>query len=143
MDVTLSTGLEVIQTQMQTPPQFHHPLLQQKGPTTLQDHDLRPYVLGLGFWGPQVRKNEPRSFKGEESRLILRLLFKEPSIATTSAYWYGQESPTCSSEEVLLPVLGQSSRTQTKTKSFFFKVSVLQSSTKQLMKAPSAAFPQP
>lgn len=53
------------------------------------------------------------------------------------------ESPTRSSEEVLLPVLRHSSTAQSKTKSFFFKVPVLQSSTKQLMKAPSATFPQP
>ena len=69
-------------------PQFYHPLLQWKGSTTLQDHGLHPYTLGLGVLGAQISKNEPRSFK-EESRLILHLLLKELSIATTSAYWYG------------------------------------------------------
>lgn len=89
VDVTLSASLEVIQTQMQMSPQFYHPLLQWKGPTTLQDHGLHPYTLGLGFLGAQISRNEPKSFKEEKSTLILRLLLKELSIATTSAYWYG------------------------------------------------------
>lgn len=55
VDVSLSDSLELIQTQIQMSPQFYHPLLQCKGPTTLHDHGQHPYVLELvkelGFGG--------------------------------------------------------------------------------------------
>lgn len=69
-------------------------------------------------------------------------MLEELSIATPPAYCYGQESPARSSREAL-PALGHSSRAQNRTTSSFFKVPVLQSSPKQLMKAPAAVFPQP
>lgn len=99
----------------------------------------------FGYYCSVLNKNnrsekEPRSFIGEEPRLILCLMLEELSIATP-AYCYGQESPTRSSREVL-PALRHSSRAQNTTSSFF-KVPVLQSSPKQLMKAPAAVFPQP
>lgn len=78
-----SASLQVIETQMQLSHQFYHPLLQWKGPTTLHNHGLHHYMLGLmkglGVFGGfccywvflsknviargQTCKNEPRSFK--------------------------------------------------------------------------------